>query len=83
MSTSDKFVVIIDADLCKGCKLCVDFCPRDVLRLSDKINRLGYHPAVAAAVERCIGCQACVLVCPEGAIELYRGCAAAEEVSRK
>lgn len=33
-------------DNCKGCGLCVDACPKHLLRLSpDKINKKGHHPA--------------------------------------
>ena len=36
-------------DKCKGCGLCVDACPKKVLRLSpDKINQKGHHPVEAA-----------------------------------
>ena len=33
-------------DNCKGCGLCVDACPKKILRLApDKINKKGHHPA--------------------------------------
>ena len=33
-------------DNCKGCGLCVDACPKKILRLaSEKINKKGHHPA--------------------------------------
>ena len=36
-------------DNCKGCGLCVDVCPKKVLRLAtDKINKKGHHPVEAA-----------------------------------
>ena len=32
-------------DVCKGCGLCVDACPKHLLRLAtDKINKKGHHP---------------------------------------
>ena len=35
-------------DNCKGCGLCVDVCPKKVLRLAtDKINKKGHHPVEA------------------------------------
>ena len=43
-------------DKCKGCGLCVDACPKQVLRLSpDKINQKGHHPVEAANVEMMVG----------------------------
>ncbi|MCD6350665.1 MAG: ferredoxin family protein [Armatimonadetes bacterium] len=75
-----RFLVVIDADRCKACKLCIEFCPRDVLALAEELNALGHHPAYAARPEDCIGCQACVLMCPEVAIELYARPAEPQEV---
>lgn len=66
------FAVVVDAERCKGCGLCIDFCPRGVLELSAELNRLGYHYVTAKRMEACIGCQACVIMCPDAAIELYR-----------
>lgn len=57
---------------CKGCELCVEACPQDVLALSpDRINVKGYHPA--ELIEKgCTGCGICTIVCPEAAIVVYR-----------
>ncbi|MCK4443768.1 MAG: 4Fe-4S binding protein, partial [Thermoplasmata archaeon] len=27
-------MIEIDEDLCKGCKICIDFCPKDVFETS-------------------------------------------------
>lgn len=60
-------VVHIDIDRCKGCELCVEYCPTEVLELSSQFNPKGYHyPEVAG--ENCICCQACFTICPEFAI---------------
>ena len=55
---------------CKGCKFCIEFCPKDVLEESPDINSRGYHfPVVAGEKEEaCIHCGFCTLVCPEFAI---------------
>ncbi len=69
---SSKPSVIIHADLCKACGLCIIHCPKKVLSASDKINALGY-PTTVVSVEGCIGCGNCYLVCPEpGAITVKR-----------
>jgi 2-oxoglutarate ferredoxin oxidoreductase subunit delta len=67
-----KGKIVIAFDLCKGCELCVTFCPKDVIRLSDRLNAAGYTPAVFKDDGRCTGCAVCALVCPEVAIEVYR-----------
>jgi 2-oxoglutarate ferredoxin oxidoreductase subunit delta len=70
--TRPAFLLVIDAERCKACELCIEFCPKQVLELGPSFNRLGHHPAVAVRIGDCIGCQACVLMCPDACIELYR-----------
>ncbi len=64
--------VKIDAELCKSCGLCVEFCPRNALEVSDETNARGYHPVVLRDEEACTGCGICALVCPSVCIEVYR-----------
>ena len=61
--------VEIIADQCKGCELCVLECPKKVLYMSDKINRMGYT-AAAYKGDGCIECGACVSACPVEALSL-------------
>lgn len=60
----------IDADRCKGCGLCVDVCPKDVLEMSNKVNAKGYFPACQARPEDCIFCALCCTMCPDVAIAI-------------
>jgi NAD-dependent dihydropyrimidine dehydrogenase PreA subunit len=46
----------------------VEYCPRDVLELSQEFNKKGYHPPVAVREESCVSCGLCELICPEFAI---------------
>ena len=62
------FEIAIDEDLCKGCSICIDFCPREVFENSDKINPRGYYQPKIKAEEKCSGCKLCELLCPELAI---------------
>jgi NAD-dependent dihydropyrimidine dehydrogenase PreA subunit len=65
-------MVVIDAEECKGCGLCVEVCPPSVLKISAALNRMGYHPAEYTGVE-CTGCGVCFYVCPEpAAITVYK-----------
>ncbi|MCX5777625.1 MAG: 4Fe-4S binding protein [Elusimicrobia bacterium] len=63
--------VIIDADKCKGCALCIEACPKKCLILSDTFNKAGYRPAVFTQKDACISCGFCFQVCPDIAIEIY------------
>ena len=64
--------VDIDVKRCKGCGLCVEFCPRHLLELSDGLNAIGYHPATLKDPEKCTACALCAQMCPEGGIDIYR-----------
>ena len=38
--------IVVNELFCKGCELCVDACPQDVIGLAaDRLNAKGYHPA--------------------------------------
>ena len=64
--------VTIAGDLCKGCALCVLYCPPAVLAIAGGLNRHGYHAATYAG-SGCTGCAICFYVCPEpGAVTVYR-----------
>ena len=63
-----KGVIHINRDRCKGCKFCVEFCPKDVLEMSDKFNIKGYHPPYIKNGDDCIYCQLCESICPDFAI---------------
>ncbi len=59
--------VHIRVERCKGCELCIEYCPTKVLALSSQFNAKGYHyPTVVT--DTCISCQACSTICPEFAI---------------
>ncbi len=63
----------IDQELCKGCQLCIAFCTKDSIVVSDRVNAAGYVPVSFHGDGECTGCAVCALVCPEVAIEVYRG----------
>lgn len=69
-----KGYIEIDAVLCKGCELCINFCPKGLISQSKKLNASGYYPASFNNTDGgCTGCAICALVCPEVAIGVYRG----------
>ena len=60
-------------DLCKGCGLCVNACPKKIIRLSSElINKKGHHPAVITNQEDCIGCAFCATMCPDTVITVEK-----------
>ncbi|MFC2156657.1 ferredoxin family protein [Acidobacteriota bacterium] len=61
-------VVHIEKNRCKGCAFCVEFCPKDVLELSEEFNVKGYHPPYIKEEDDCCYCQLCETICPEFAI---------------
>jgi 2-oxoglutarate ferredoxin oxidoreductase subunit delta len=60
-----KFRVTIDKNRCKGCMLCVAFCPRNVLAMQKT-------EAKVAEPDACIGCQLCEIYCPDFAISVSK-----------
>ena len=64
--------VVIDADRCKGCGLCIEACPQKVLAFSGNLNRSGYDVAHMEKPEACVGCAFCAMTCPDVAIAVYR-----------
>lgn len=64
---------------CKGCGFCVEYCPKDVLKLSDDFNSKGYHYPVAKHSDLCVNCDLCEMLCPDFAIY----CLSAEETQKE
>lgn len=62
----------IERQRCKGCGLCVEFCPTHLLKLSDDLNSLGYHVAELPEPEKCNACALCAEMCPEAGMSVYR-----------
>jgi len=53
----------VDERLCKGCGICVEFCPAKVLVLDNDKVKIEYY-------EKCTKCGLCELRCPDYAIYL-------------
>lgn len=64
--------IIIDEGMCKGCALCTNACPLNLIRISSKISSKGYYPAeVNDLEEKCTACTLCAITCPDVAITVY------------
>jgi len=71
-----KGKITIDSEICKGCYLCINACPQNVITISKKANISGVYPAIYSTVSKknatsCIACGSCYQVCPDLAIEVY------------
>ncbi len=66
-----KGKLTFDSEACKGCELCVSFCPVEILYLDkDRINSSGYHLISVSDMDKCIGCANCAIVCPDSVIKV-------------
>ena len=54
----------INGDLCKGCGICIAFCPTEVLELDE------HEKAMVKRPEKCNACGLCELRCPDMAVEV-------------
>ena len=65
--TNGKILIEINEQWCKGCGICVEFCPKKVLAM----NRRGKPEVID--LESCTKCQLCDLRCPDFAITVEEG----------
>lgn len=70
---ASRVKVIVNADRCKGCELCVEYCPRNILKISSSSNIKGYHYPEVTDESRCANCRFCQALCPEFAIFTVNG----------
>ena len=64
---------IVILDTCKGCALCVEFCPKGCIQIStDKFTSAGALLPEFINPEECTACRTCGNMCPDFAIEVYK-----------
>lgn len=62
--------VHVHKELCKGCGLCIDLCPKDVFEVSPEVNQKGFNVIAPAREDDCIKCRLCEKSCPDLAITI-------------
>ena len=55
--------LVLNHTWCKGCGICVTFCPKHVLKLEH--GKVSFRNAAA-----CVGCGKCESLCPDYALSL-------------
>lgn len=59
-----KFSIDVNDQWCKGCEICVAFCPKNVLAMEN-------GKAIVVRADDCTGCQFCEIYCPDFAITVH------------
>jgi 4Fe-4S ferredoxin len=67
-------LLILKRDLCNGCGVCAELCPKDSVNMKPAVienGRLVHFPTVDIDVNTCIMCGLCAVFCPLGALEAW------------
>ncbi len=68
LSVGEKGEIILDAELCNACELCIDAC---------RVGAVGFYDGLPLFCDLCEGAILCVSTCPRGALSYREG----EEIS--
>ncbi len=61
-------MISVNEDFCKGCYICIAYCPKKVFSVSNKLNKRGIYPSKPEKENECTYCMLCELICPDQAI---------------
>lgn len=61
--------ITINNEKCKSCYLCIDVCPKKLIKKSNIIGKTGnYIVEFKDNHNECLGCCSCAMICPDIAI---------------
>jgi len=60
----EKTRIDINEPWCKGCEICVEVCPKKVLKMEDFVAKV-------VQLDNCIECMLCEVLCPDFAIVVH------------
>lgn len=58
--------------LCKGCGLCIEKCPVNIIEWSKVLGVYGTPAVQVNEADKCIACKMCQIVCPDCAINVEK-----------
>lgn len=64
--------ITVNKDKCKGCLLCISFCPKGLIKAGKGLNKQGVNPVIFHDSGECLGCAMCAVICPDCCIEVYK-----------
>lgn len=64
--------IVINPELCKGCKLCITVCPKKLICQGEAFNSKGAKSMIQINEDECTGCKLCAIMCPDAAISVYK-----------
>ena len=62
----------INKERCKGCHMCIDVCPKNILVVAEEYNQKGYAFVRVSDMDACTGCALCAEMCPDICITVWR-----------
>ena len=63
-------MIKLDSQLCKGCDICIEHCPKHIYVKSSKENKKGVYLPFPENEKECNECHLCELLCPDQAITI-------------